>query len=353
MIPRLLLIGLVVALGAGPSPAAAQSNSRPQPLPIVSSIPEPRDQSYPGTIQLDVDATNTAQAIFSVHEVIPARPGEMTLLYPRWLPGNHAPSGEVEKLAGLVIRAGGNVLPWTRDPVDMFAFHVDVPPAATEVTADFQYLSAIGSAPGLVVMTPEIVNLQWTSLLLYPAGYFVRQIPVRATVRYPTGWTSATALRGTVTGGIAYYSTVPMDVLVNSPAFAGKFTQIETLRPDVALNIFADNRKDLDAATPAMIDAHRRLIDQADRLFGARHFDHYDFLLALSDRLSGIGLEHHRSSQDGTGADYFRAWTNQSYQRMLLPHEYSHSWNGKFRRPGRPVDARLSDAAARQPVVGL
>ena len=333
MIRKMFLIAILLAVPMSLSKADAQANSLPRPMPIVSTIPEPRDQPYFGTIHLDVDVSDTSQGIFNVHEIVPARPGAMTLRYPHWLPGNHGPTGEVDKLAGLVIRADGKILPWTRDPVDLFAFHIDVPPGASEITADFQYLGAIGPAPGLVVMTPEIINLQWTSLLLYPAGYYVRDIPMNATVHYPTGWASATALCGTIRGSTASYSTLPMDVFVDSPAFAGKFARKEVLRPNVTLNMFADSQEDLDAATKAMIDANGRLIDQADRLFGTRHYDHYDFLLAVSDRLSGIGLEHHRSSQDGVSADYFRTWDKQSYQRILLPHEYTHSWNGKFRRP--------------------
>ena len=129
------------------------------------------------------------------------------------------------------------------------------------------------------------------------------------------------------------YGVVPMDVLVDSPVLAGRYARIEALRPGVTLNIFADHQRDLDSATPAMIDAHRQLIDQADRLYGVRHFDHYDFLFALSDRLSSQGLEHHRSSQNIVGADYFTDWAKTSADRSLLPHEYNHSWNGKFRRP--------------------
>ncbi|MEO7239776.1 MAG: peptidase M61 [Sphingomicrobium sp.] len=330
--PSAVLGLLALTIVALPSPAPAQ-NSLAQPLPPAPAIAAPRDIAYPGTIRLEVDARSPGQGVFAVRERIPVAPGPLTLLYPRWLPGNHGPSGEVDKLAGLVFRGGGRILPWVRDSVDLFAFHLDVPAGVREISADFQFLSRVGDAPGMVVMTPAMLNLQWTSLLLYPAGFYVRQIPVSASVRYPAGWTAATALRGTVSGGAVDYSTVPLDTLIDSPAFAGKHSRIVALRPAVTLNIFADRQKDLDAATPPMIDAHRRLVDQADRLFGARHYDHYDFLLALSERQSTIGLEHHRSSQNGVGAAFFREWDKQSDPRTLLPHEYTHSWNGKFRRP--------------------
>ena len=332
---RMTAIGLT-ALGAAlglASAAGASPNSAAQPLPIVSTIAQARDVPFAGTIQLAVDASRTGQGIFAVHEEFPVAAGPLTLLYPRWKPGNHAPSGEVDKLAGLVLRADGKIVPWTRDPVDLFAFHLNVPDGTRTLTADFQYLSRVGDAPGSVVMTPVVVNVEWTSLLLYPAGYFVRQIPVAASVRYPAGWTAATALRGSRAGDTETYQAEPMDVLVDSPAFAGKYARIEALRSGVTLNIFADHQADLDAATPAMIDGYRRLIDQADKLYGARHYDHYDFLFALSDRLSGQGLEHHRSSQNIVGADFFREWVKKSADRSLLPHEYNHSWNGKFRRP--------------------
>ena len=179
-------------------------NSAPQPLPIVPTIPAARDIPYPGTMQLQVDATDLDQHIFRVRQTIPVpAAGRMTLLMPQWLPGNHAPRGQIEKLAGLVIRAGGQELTWKRDPVDMYAFHVDVPAGVPALDVSFQFLSATQPDQGRVVVTREMLNLQWEAVSLYPAGYFTRRIPVSASVTYPAGWQAATALRPVAASGRA------------------------------------------------------------------------------------------------------------------------------------------------------
>jgi predicted metalloprotease with PDZ domain len=123
---------------------------------------------------------------------------------------------------------------------------------------------------------------------------------------------------------------------VDSPVFAGRHVKRVALDESgpvpVQLNIFAD-RPDLLEAKSAHLDAHRALVTQAYKLFGSHHYDHYDFLLALTDRMGGIGLEHHRSSENGTVPTYFTEWDKSVGARDLLPHEFAHSWNGKFRRP--------------------
>lgn len=335
------LLAALLALPPLAAPASAQmadaptGTSQPQPFVGADTIPPPRDIAYPGTITLAVDATDIAHGIFRVRETIPVRPGPLTLLYPKWLPGNHSPSGTIDKFAGLIVTAGGRTIPWRRDPVDINAFHVDVPAGVSRIDLAFQYLSAKTEAQGRIVMAPAMLNLQWNSVALYPAGYFTRRILIEASATYPAGWTSATALRpsggDTAKGGTIRYAPVAFDTLVDSPVFAGRHARIEKLAPDVTLNIFADTPAQL-AATPAQIAAHRALIDQTIKLYGARHYNHYDFLLALSDTLGGIGLEHHRSSENGTTGGYFTDWDTSVAMRDLLPHEYNHSWNGKFRR---------------------
>ena len=187
---RFLVLAL---LGAVSTPALA-ANSAPQPLPIVDAIPAARDTHYPGTMTLRVDATDIDRAIFRVQQTIPvASDGAMTLLLPKWLPGNHAPRGQIEKLTGLVIKAGGKTLVWKRDPVDVFAFTVDVPRGAKALDISFEFASATAPDQGRVVVTPEMMNIQWEAVSLYPDGYFTRQIPVSATVTYPKGWQAATA----------------------------------------------------------------------------------------------------------------------------------------------------------------
>jgi len=319
------------------SDAAAQTDG-PTPLPMPPPIPAPQDKPYPGTIKLSVDATDTIRAIFRVHETIPvAGPGPFTLLYPKWLPGNHGPTGPIDKFAGLMIRAGGKTLAWTRDTVDVYAFHVDVPDGAKVLDLEFQFVSPVASNEGRIVMTPDMLDLQWNAVALYPAGYYSRQIMIEPSVRLPAGWQYGTALeRASESGGVTTFKPVSFNTLVDSPMFAGRYFERVDLDPGakapVHLDIVADRPDEL-GITPAALQAHRNLVQQAYKVFGSHHYDHYDFLLGLSDVMSSIGLEHHRSSEDATVAKYFKDWDGTAASRSLLSHEFTHSWNGKFRRP--------------------
>ena len=171
------------------------------------AIAAPQDIPFPGRIGVRVDATDIDRRIFSVHETIPGRGGtRLVLLYPQWLPGNHSPSGRADKLAGLTIRTLGNRVDWVRDPVDVFAFHIDVPATATVLEIDFQFTSPLENNEGRVVMTPDMLNVQWTAVTLYPAGYFARQITVEPSVHLPDGWQFATALETvSTTGGVTTF----------------------------------------------------------------------------------------------------------------------------------------------------
>lgn len=301
-------------------------------MPFVDTIPAPQDTPYPGTILLNVDATNTEQGIFRVKETIPvAKAGPMALLFPKWLPGAHSPRGEIEKLAGLVIKANGRVIPWTRDMVDVFAFHIDVPQGARNLDVEFQFISATKPDQGRIVATPNMISLEPNSVSLYPAGYFTRQIPIQMTVKFPTGWTAAGAVPAKANGSTYVYDKTNYEILVDSPLLAGRYGKTWPLSERVNLNVFADDPKEL-AATPEQIDAHKRLVEQAEKTFGAHHYDHYEFLLSISDQLGGIGLEHHRSSENGVTPGYFTEWNASPGRRNLLPHEFTHSWDGKFRR---------------------
>lgn len=323
---------LIASLLAAVATPAFAENSKPQPVPFVDTVPQARDLPYPGTMTIAVDATDTTRGIFTARQTIPvAAAGPMVLLYPKWLPGAHSPRGEIEKLAALVITANGRPVPWTRDPVDVFAFHIDVPKGARTLNVDLKFLSATKADQGRIVMTPDMLSLQFNSMSLYPAGYFTRAIPVRATVKYPDGWSAASALPSKAVGSTYTYEATNYEVLVDSPVLAGRYYRKWALSPRVNLNVFADTPEELNA-TPAQIDAHRNLVTQAARNFGAQHYDTYEFLLSISDRLGGIGLEHHRSSEDGVTPGYFTKWADGPGRRNLLPHEFTHSWDGKFRR---------------------
>jgi predicted metalloprotease with PDZ domain len=330
-------IAAPLALMAVLAAANAQTETGPTPYPMPAEIPAPNDVSYPGAIDLAVDATDTTHGIFRAHETIPVdHAGPMVLLYPRWLPGHHSPNGPIDLFAGLVIHAGGAQVPWTRDLVDVFAFHVNVPNGATSLDIEFQYLSPVEGKEGRVVMTPNLLNLEWNALVLYPAGYFARDITVNPSVRLPANWKMGTALEtDSESGDSTTFKPVPLNTLVDSPIFAGKYFQRLDLDPGasvpVHLDIVAEQPDEL-KVSPEELQAHRDLVQQAYRLFGSHHYDHYDFLLGLSDRMGGIGLEHHRSSENGTTPKYFKDWAKTPSGRDLLSHEYTHSWNGKFRR---------------------
>lgn len=299
------------------------------------AIPAPRDVQFPGTIALHVDARDVTRRIFQVREIIPVpEPDIFTLLFPEWLPGYHAPQASIELFAGLTIWAGEKELSWKRHPVQVHAFHVDVPEGVREVEARFQFLSPTHSAQGRVVVGAEMLTVQWNSVLLYPAGYYARRIPFEATLTVPDGWQQACALAPLAQEGATIrYETAPLDVLVDSPVFAGRHFERIALDDarQVHLNIFADEA-DLIATTPDKISAHRAVVEQADELFGARPFDRYEILFGLSEELGSIGVEHHRSCEAISLPGYFTDWEGTFSTRETIPHEFIHSWNGKHRR---------------------
>jgi predicted metalloprotease with PDZ domain len=324
-------LGVLMMAGVAVAQDAPKWAPMPAPVPTAQNIP------YAGTIQLSVDLTDTTHRLVKVHEVIPAKPGPLTLLVPKWLPGDHEPDGEVSKMAGFAFSAGGKPLNWTRDVVEVNAFHVDVPEGADSVTVEFQYLAPVDDGIGRIVMTPDMANLQWDFASVYPAGYYVSQIPVQATLTLPDGWKQGSGLDVETTNGDAItFKTVSYETLIDSPVFAGKYFKQIDLDPGAAtpvhMDIVADKPSSLDVSDKEL-QIHRNLVQQAYKLYGAHHYDHYDFLVAASDKLGGIGLEHHRSSENSVDPDYFTDWDKSFYGRDLFAHEYTHSWNGKYRRP--------------------
>ena len=318
-----------------PASGFAQKSPGPQPAPLPPPIPTPVDQPYAGTLSLNVDLTNVHSRILTVHETIPVKPGPITLLYPQWLPGTHSPSNAVSDLAGLVIAADGKTIPWMRDRVDMWAFHVDVPKAVTALEINFQYLAPIRPQQGRI--SDKIADVTWNSVLLYPAGYFSRRIAFSTELRLPDGWKFACALEvKSQNGNMVQFKDTTLNTLIDSPLYAGvNFKRVDlSTGPDnpVYLDVFADKPEQLEM-TPDELEYHKNLAVQAQKLFNSHHYDHYDFLFSLSDSVGGKGLEHHQSSEDGTRANYFTDWAAGVGGRALLPHEYTHSWNGKFRRP--------------------
>ena len=316
----------------------AQQNAGPQPVPMPPAIKAPVDQPYPGgRIGLDVNVTDVVHRVISVDETIPVQAGELTLLYPAWIPGNHSPTGPISEFAGLEVSASGKSIQWARDRVDMYAFHVNIPDGARTLDVKFDYLSPLKPTQGRIAFSSNLIDLSWNTVVLYPAGYFSRDITFSPSIRLPEGWHFASALEAaSQSGNDVRFKDTTLNTLVDSPVYAGT----NYLREDfstgaenrVFLDVFADSPKDL-AITPEELQLHRNLVAQAAKLFDSHHYGHYDFLFSLSDVLGGKGLEHHQSSEDGTHANYFTNWAAGVRGRDLLGHEYTHSWNGKFRRP--------------------
>lgn len=294
------------------------------------------ERDYPGVIELAVDATDLSRRLYRVRQRMPVQPGPLTLWYPQWIPGNHAPTGPINQFAGLRITGDGHDLPWKRDPLDMYAFQLQVPAGVNQIEIEFQSLSPTSAAQGRVAMTTALMSVQWSRLLLYPAGYDARKVRFQASLRLPAGWQFGTALRTTHSEqDLHHFQPLALVELIDSPVYAGRHFRRFDLDPGarvpVHLNVVADAPELLEA-TPAILAAHRALVQQADRVFGARPFAHYDFLLALSDQFSGIGLEHQQSSENGSFPGYLTG-TAPFGDNYLLPHEYAHSWNGKAVRP--------------------
>ena len=334
---QIFSIALLLPLAAWPAAALADDPPAAEAAVLPPAVGAPRDVPYAGMIALRV-TPDLDHHVFNVAETLPVRGGgPLTLLYPKWIPGTHSPEGAIAAMAGLTITADGAPVPWTRDTVNVYAFHVDVPAHAGSLKLSFQYLSPVTSREGAVVMTDRIALLQWWQEVLYPAGYYARGITVRPAFDLPAGWQYGSALeeqsRG---GGTVTFKPVTLDVLVDSPLYAGLYFARWDLAPGaktpVHMDAVADAPEDL-AIKPEDLQAHRNVVTQSALNYASQHYDHFDFLVAMSDETSS-GLEHHRSSENGVPTTYFTDPKKDIFSRTyLMPHEYSHSWDGKFRRP--------------------
>ena len=320
------------------SPALAQApRTAPVAVAITPSIPDAQDVAFPGTIALDIDATDITRGIYRVKQVVPVPQGATTLILqlPEWLPGNHGPRGSINQIADIRFKVNGKDVAWTRDPVEVFAFHVTLPAGAKAVEASFVHTSPLQTSEGRITMTQEMLNLQWEKMSLYPAGHYVRRIMVKPTVTFPQGWTVYTALDGLrQQGNKVTWDVVDYETLVDSPIFAGKYARSWDLGHDVKLDTVADEPGQLELK-PENLEYFRKMVDEALAAFGARHFDHYNFLLAMTDRMGGIGLEHQRSSENQYDPNTLIDWEKMAHDRNVIPHEFAHSWNGKYRRPAK------------------
>jgi predicted metalloprotease with PDZ domain len=289
--------------------------------------------TQPATLVLD--ATQASRGIMFAHEKIPVVPGPFTLVYPKWIPGEHGPTGPLNDLAALRISANGTALDWRRDSIDFYAFHVNVPAGVHELDVDFDVL--LNGSSNDTMSTHSIAIVNWNRDLLYQDGINTRQYFFKPSILLPDGWDYGSALRGPVrTGNRIDFASTNLETLVDSPLDMGRFVKKYTLWKDgaafVAFDTFADAPQDLDI-TESLLKAYERVPAEAFAMYGSRHFLDYTALLTLSDDLGFQGIEHHQSSDDRASDDFLTEPDESLAGGDLVTHEFSHSWNGKYRRP--------------------
>src|SRR5947209_6652489 len=287
------------------------------------------------TERLHVDATDAPRNILHATVTIPVSSGAVTLAYPKWIPGNHRPTGPIQNFTGLHFTAAGKELDWQRDLVDMYAFHLQVPAGVNELQATYDTITYYGKSS---LASSKVLDLLWNQVVLYPQGAATNDVRVTASVRLPEGWKFGTALTPTQQSGSSIdFQTVSLTTLVDSPLIAGAmYRQVQINPPGETLTHVIDMVGESEEAiqiTDKDIASLKQLVAETGKLFGARHYTKYHFLLTLSDQTAHHGLEHHESSDNGAAEDMFSNPGSHDLEADLLPHEFVHSWNGKYRRP--------------------
>jgi len=304
-------------------------------------------------IKLDLDLTDAPRKILHAHLVIPVQPGPVTLEYAQWIPGEHAPSGPIDNFAGIIFTANGKTIPWERDDVNMFAFRLKIPAGVTEVEASVDFLATAapsGFSAGAST-SPNLAVVAWNEVALYPAGTPSGEITFAPSIKLPEGWNFGTSLvKVGGSGGTTQFENVSLETLVDSPVLAGRFFKEIALAPEVSpkhfLDMVGDGPEDLNLSTEE-IAQFSNLVKEAGAVYKSRHYDRYHFLFTLSDSVAHFGLEHHQSSDDRVDARNFLDEDLKLINGGLLPHEFTHSWNGKYRRP-----AGLATPNYQQPMKG-
>ncbi|HEV2469496.1 MAG TPA: M61 family peptidase [Candidatus Sulfotelmatobacter sp.] len=291
------------------------------------------------TIHLHVDLTDAPRNLYHAQEQIPVHAGEFSLVFPEWIPGNHRPSGPIAALAGIRMEASGKPLAWQRDDVDMYQFHVTIPPGVDTLDVSMDAITTQDSAGGGgPAASSNILDLNWNAILLYPKDTRSDDVTFDSSITLPAGWKFGTALPvAHVDGDDVEFAPTSLTTLIDSPVIAGvHFRRVELTKPGETpvhqMDLVADAEDDLDMS-PQDLAAFKKLVAETGALFGARHYRHYDFLLTLSNQVGGHGLEHHESNDSAAEE---RSLTDPSLRILfasLVPHEFAHSWNGKYRRP--------------------
>ena len=284
-------------------------------------------------ISLTVDASRTPQKLLHTDLVLPVKPGLLTLYYPKWIPGEHGPDGPIGNLTGLHFKADGKEVPWKRDQLDMFAFHVDVPAGATHLQAAYDYIESAGASA-----TDKLIAFEWNEAMLYPAGTSSDKLMYEAKLKLPEGWKYGTSLPvESASGNEVKFKPISLELLVDSPVIAGEYYRVVDLTPPGEavhheLDLVADSEAAL-AISPEVQKGLTNVVAESGKLFGARHYRDYHFLLTLSDHVAHFGLEHHESNDSRLPERVLISPGAAFSVGGLLPHEFVHSWNGKFRRP--------------------
>jgi predicted metalloprotease with PDZ domain len=309
---------------------------------LLACVNLPAWSAAPPTVTLFVDASSAPRKIFHAKLTIPASAGELTLYYPKWIPGEHAPDGPVIDLAGLKFFAGGKTLKWRRDLLDGFTIHIDVPAGESEVNAELDFLSPAVFEAGFSAgssATDKMAVISWNQVLLYPKGWKADELTYVASLKIPANWKYGTPLpiaSTAVQNGETEikFQPAPLNTLVDSPVITGQFLKVVKLADDplTEMDIAADSAAALDAPQEVW-DHYKNLVEQAQKLFGAHHYRDYHFLFSLSDHVAHFGLEHHESDDSRVGERGLVDENARKLEATLLPHEYVHSWNGKYRRP--------------------
>lgn len=323
---------------------------------LFAQIPQTvSPQPYPGTISISVDASAAQSKLFHAKLSIPVKPGPLVLMYPKWIPGEHGPTGPVVDLTGLKFTANGQPVSWRRDEIEMYAIHLNVPAGVTTLEATFDYTSPTenGIYTSGATASDKLAIVNWNTLVLYPAGYNAEKITYQPSLKVPAGWQIGTALPGASQAGENWqFSPVSLYTLVDSPVVTGQYLKVVKLNnpastPPVEMDIAADSNAALQF-TPGVEDHLKNLPQEAYALFGATHYRDYHFLLSLSDHVAHFGLEHHESNDSRVPERTLSSGDYYNLMSGVIPHEYVHSWNGKYRRP-----AGLDNQNYDQPMKGF
>jgi predicted metalloprotease with PDZ domain len=293
----------------------------------------------PGPIKISVDATQITRRILHAKLVFPVQPGALTLYYPKWMPADHSPDGPIWNMAGLKFSSGGQEIPWHQDLVDMYAFNLEVPAGTNSIECSLDFLT---STPGPTIdfsasSAAKLFVLMWNQVILYPKGFPAAQFTFEPSLTLPSGWKFGTSLPVSgQSGDTITFAPVPLDLLIDSPVQSGEYLRVYPLNPGGTppqeLDVASDDAWAVDVP-PELVEHYKRLVAEATALYHSHHFRDYHFLLTLSDNTMGLGQEHHESSDDRVQQHTLVDPNARILEAGLFPHEFSHSWNGQYRRP--------------------